>query len=202
MADVFGSGAFRFTIDTDWAKLPQGWNLHEVADIAVDDHDRVYVFNRGDHPMIVFDRDGTVLASWGQDVFHRPHGLTFADGKLYCADDGDHTVRVCTPEGEVLITLGVPGEPSAYQSGLPFNRPTKVALGVDGALYVADGYGNAKLHKYSADGKHLFTFGEYGCRPGQFNLVKLRQRSGRRGKHLPFGAAEHALGKTVIELRS
>ena len=171
MANVYGAGDYRYEIDLDWAKLPQGWDLHEVADVAVDAQDRVYVFNRGEHPMIVLDRDGAVLTSWGEGLFSRAHGLTIIEGVLYCADDGDHTVRVCTPDGQVLVTLGAPNEPAPYQSGEPFNRPTKVALGTDGALYVADGYGNARVQKYSAEGEYLSSWGRYGCQPGEFNLV-------------------------------
>jgi hypothetical protein len=157
----------------DWAALPEGWTFDEVADVVVDSQDRVYVFNRGEHPMIVFDREGNFLTSWGEGVFARPHGVTLGpDGTLYCVDDGDHSVRKCSLEGEVLMTLGTPGQPAPYQGGQPFNRPTKVALDPGtGDIYVADGYGNARVHKFSPDGEYLFSWGEYGTDVGQFNLV-------------------------------
>lgn len=173
MAVTLGSGKFTYEVDIDWAKLPQGWSFKEVADVAVDSSDNVYVFNRGAHPMIVFDREGNFIKSWGEDLFKRPHGVTFGpDGNLWCVDDGDHTVRKCTPDGQVLLTIGTPGKPAPYQSGKPFNRPTKVAFDPrSGDLYISDGYGNARVHKYTPDGKHLFSWGEYGNDPGQFNLV-------------------------------
>jgi DNA-binding beta-propeller fold protein YncE len=157
----------------NWLRLPEGWNLHEVADVVVDSQDRVLVFSRSEHPVTVFDREGQFLYSWGEGVFSRPHGITLgADGALYCVDDGDHTVRKCTLDGHVIMTMGVPGEPAPYQSGQPFNRPTKVALDPHtGAIYVADGYGNARVHKFSSDGEHMLSWGEYGTEPGQFNLV-------------------------------
>jgi DNA-binding beta-propeller fold protein YncE len=72
-------------------------------------------------------------------------------------------------DGEVLATIG---GPAPAQSGLPFNRPTKVAFDQDtGEMYVSDGYGNARVHKYTAGGTHLYSWGEYGTDPGQFNLV-------------------------------
>lgn len=173
MVTRLGSGAFTYEVVEDWARLPEGWSFHEVADVVVDSRDRVYVFNRGEHPMIVFDRGGELITSWGEGVFIRPHGVTLGpDDTLYCVDDGGHCVRKCRPDGEVLMTLGTPGEPAPYQSGRPFNRPTKVALDPKtGDLYIADGYGNAKVHKFSADGQYLFSWGEYGTDPGQFNLV-------------------------------
>ena len=60
--------------------------------------DRVYVFNRGEHPMMVFDRDGKFLRSWGEGVFNRAHGLHIGpDESLYCTDDGDHSERPENP---------------------------------------------------------------------------------------------------------
>jgi len=168
-----GSGEFTYEVIVDWAKLPQGWSFHEVADVAVDSEDRVYVFNRGEHPMIVFDRDGNFLASWGEGLFKRPHGLTIGpDNTLYCVDDVGHTIRKFTPEGHELMTLGTPGKSSPFQSGLPFNLPTKVALHPEtGDIYVADGYGNSRVHRYSPDGKLLLSWGQPGSDPGEFNLV-------------------------------
>jgi hypothetical protein len=168
-----GSGEFTYEVIVDWAKLPEGWSFLEVADVGVDSEERVYVFNRGEHPMIVFDRDGNFLASWGEGLFKRPHGLTIGpDNTLYCVDDVGHTIRKFTPEGQLLMTLGTSGKSSPFQSGLPFNLPTKVALHPEtGDIYVADGYGNSRIHKYSPDGKLLLSWGQPGSDPGEFNLV-------------------------------
>ena len=80
-------------------------------------------------------------------------------------------VRKCTTEGKVLLELGVPGKPTPYMSGEPFHRCTHTALSPRGDIYVSDGYGNAKVHKYSPDGKRLLSWGEPGTDPGQFNIV-------------------------------
>ncbi len=173
MVTKLGGGAFTYEVVVDWAKLPEGWSFVEVADVAVDSEDRVYVFNRGEHPMIVFDQDGNFLTSFGEGLFERPHGITIGpDETLYCVDDGDHTVRQLTKDGQVLMTLGSPGKAAPFQSGSPFNRPTKVALDPNtGDIYVTDGYGNARVHKYSPDGKLILSWGESGSDPGEFNLV-------------------------------
>ena len=168
-----GTGRFTYEVEVGWEKLPPGYSWREVAAVAVDTKDRVYVFNRGDHPMIVFDREGNFLHSWGEGLFTNPHGLTLGpDDTLYCTDDGDHTIRQCTLEGKVLRTIGKPGAPAQYQSGHPFNRCTDVAIDPKtGDLYISDGYGNSRVHKYSPDGRLLFSWGAPGTDPGEFNIV-------------------------------
>ena len=144
----------------------------DVAGVAVNSKDEVFIFNRGNHPMIVFDIDGNYIRSWGEDLFHRPHGIHIGpDDNLYCTDDGDHTVKKISPEGKLLFQIGVPGNPSEFMSNLPFHRCTHTALCPDNNIFVSDGYGNACVHKYSPDGKLIKTFGEPGSGPGQFNLV-------------------------------
>jgi DNA-binding beta-propeller fold protein YncE len=172
MAVELGSGAHRYRVVESWAKLPDGWELNDVAAVGVDSKDQVYVFNRGEHPMIVFDRDGNVLRSWGEGLFRRAHGLHIDQhDNLYCTDDGDHTVRRCTPAGKVELTIGVPGEPAPFMSGEPFHRCTHTALSPRGEIYVSDGYGNARVHKFSPAGRLLMSWGESGSGPGEFNIV-------------------------------
>ena len=170
--NTIGSGDYTYEIVENWAKLPPGWSFKEIGAVGVDGQDRVYVFNRGEHPMIVFDRDGNFLKSWGEGMFPRAHGLDMApDGTIWLTDDGDHTVKQCTLEGKLLLTLGIPGRPSAYMSGLPFHRCTHTALSPQGQIYVTDGYGNSCIHKFSPDGKHLKSWGSPGTDPGEFNIV-------------------------------
>ena len=167
-----GTGRFKYRIQPDWAKLPDGWSFKDVAAVAVDKKDRVYVFNRGEHPMMVFDRNGNFLTSWGETLFKRAHGLDMGpDETLYCTDDGDHTVRRCTLDGKVLLEIGIPGRPSAYMSGKPFNRCTHTALSPKGDIYVSDGYGNSRVHKYAPNGKLIKSWGEPGSGPGEFNIA-------------------------------
>ena len=166
MSAILGSGEFKYEVMEGWGKLPDGWTFKEVAAVAVDKKDQVYCFTRGAHPIIVFDREGSFLQSWGENVFKRAHGATMApDETLFLTDDGDHTVRKCTLDGKVLLTLGIPGKPAPYQSGEPFNRCTHVAFSPKGEFYVSEGYGNSRVHKYSPDGKLLLSWGEPGCDP-------------------------------------
>ncbi|MEJ0071382.1 MAG: peptidyl-alpha-hydroxyglycine alpha-amidating lyase family protein [Pseudomonadota bacterium] len=172
MTVTLGSGAYTYRVIEGWAKLPDGWSFKEVGAVAVDGKDQVYVFNRGEHPMMVFDRDGNFLRSWGEGLFASAHGLHIApDETLWCTDYKSHTVRRCTLDGKVLMELGIPGEPAPFMSGAPFHACTHSALSPAGDIYVSDGYGNARVHKYAPDGKLLFSWGESGTDPGQFNIV-------------------------------
>src|ERR1041385_6547207 len=172
MSVVLGSGEHRYRVVENWAKLPDGWNLTDVAAVGVDSKDRIYVFNRGEHPMVVLNRDGSFIKSWGEGLFRRAHGLHIdSDDNLYCTDDGDHTVRKCTVDGKVLLTIGIPEKPAVFMSNEPFNRCTHTALSPRGDIYVSDGYGNACVHKFTPDGKLIKTWGEPGTDEGQFNLV-------------------------------
>jgi len=172
MAVVLGTEGYRYEVAEGWAKLPPGYEFNaDVAAVGVDSHDNVYAFNRGAHPMCVFDRDGNFLRSWGEGVFRRPHGVHMApDDTLWLTDDGDHTVRHCTLDGKTLATIGIPGAPRPYMSGEPFHRCTHTALSPHGDLYVSDGYGNARVHKFAPNGTRLLSWGEPGTDPGQFNI--------------------------------
>jgi len=171
MSETYGRDEYTYRIVDDWARLPDGWSFHDVAAVGIDRNDNVYAFNRGAHPMIVFDRDGKFLRSWGEDIFKHAHGVHMGiDDSIYLTDDFDHTVRKCTLEGKVLLTLGVPGKPAPFMSGEPFRRCTHTALSPRGDIYVSDGYGNNRIHHYSPDGKLLQSWGESGAGPGEFNL--------------------------------
>ena len=66
MSVILGNGEHRYRVVENWAKLPEGWEFKDVARGRCDSQDRVYCFNRGEHPMMVFDRDGNFLRSWGE----------------------------------------------------------------------------------------------------------------------------------------
>ena len=184
----YGTGKYRYELVDGWAKCPEGWSFFDVCGLSIDSQDRVYIFSRSAHPVAVFDREGNLLTSWGEGLFKTPHGICVGpDGSVYCTDDDDHTVRKFTPEGKLLLTLGNKDQPSdtgyvqewfeffwslttIKRGGPPFNRPTDIALSSSGEIYVSDGYGNARVHKFSPDGTLLFSWGEPGNAPGQFKL--------------------------------
>ena len=171
---VIGENGFNYQVSGEnFGQLPDGCVYKEGTSVDVDSEDQVYVFNRGTIPMIVFDSSGNVVRTWGAGVFTNPHGVTIApDGTVFCVDNGDSTVRQFTVYGELLMTLGTPYQPTPKMSGDPFCVPAHVAFDKrTGEFYVADGYSNARVHKYSPDGKLLFSWGESGTGDGQFNIV-------------------------------
>jgi DNA-binding beta-propeller fold protein YncE len=172
-AVILGQREYRYRVVVGWGDLPPGFTYRDGAAVCVDSKDNVYVFNRGAHPVIVFDRDGKFLRSWGEDIgFVNAHGAAVGpDDMLYLTDDFGAAVRKCTSQGKVVLTIGTPGKPAPRFSGDPFNRCTHTALSPQGDIYVSDGYQNARVHKYSPDGKLLLSWGEPGTAAGQFNLV-------------------------------
>ncbi len=171
---TLGEGKHTYaTTGANWGDLPAGAVYKEATSVAVDSQDNVYVFNRGTHPMVVYDSAGSLLRTWGHGVFDTPHGVAVGpDDAVYCIDSGDHTVRKFTPEGELLMTLGTAGEAPPPMSGEPFNRPTTVAFAPNSdGFYVADGYSNAHVHKFSGAGELLHSWGASGTQPGHFSIV-------------------------------
>ncbi|HJZ31401.1 MAG TPA: hypothetical protein VKF35_09855, partial [Hyphomicrobiaceae bacterium] len=119
-----------------WEQLPKGFAHRDVAGVAVDQEDRVFLICRGEHPVIVYDRMGNFLRTWGKGDFSlRTHGIYVApNGSIFATDDGNHTVRQFTPEGRLLMTMGTLNVPSdtgydgkttasIKRAGPPFNRP-------------------------------------------------------------------------------
>jgi DNA-binding beta-propeller fold protein YncE len=169
-------GRDRYEVVEGFFKRPKGWTFVEVADVGVDPDDNVFVFCRGAHPVMVFDKEGNFLDAWGEmggeQYFTFPHGLSVGrDGFIYTADSRDHTVRKWTRDGRPVMSLGRPHQNAPAFSGRPFNRPTHATVASNGDIYVSDGYGNAQIHCFSPAGELKFSWGERGHGPGQFNTV-------------------------------
>lgn len=171
-----------YTVVEDWEQLPTGFTHLDVCGVAVDSKDRLFVLTRSDTRVIVYERDGTFVTSWGEGFLtSRTHGLTIApDDSVFCVVDRGHVIHKCTPHGKVIFTIGTgvasdtgyrheePG--SIVRAGPPFNEPTNLAIAPNGELYISDGYGNARVHRFSADGELIQSWGEPGAGPGQFTL--------------------------------
>ena len=111
-----GTGKYTYELVKDWEKLPHGWSLGQTA-IVTDSQDRVYLFNRGEHPLIVLDREGNFLSSWGEGVLTDAHGM-YIDGQdnIYLPVKNSHVVLKYDSQGNLLMTLGTWDQPS--DSGL------------------------------------------------------------------------------------
>ncbi len=176
-----GSGKYTYEYVQDWAKLPPDMHFGTCSAVATDSQDRVYVFNRKDPPVLVFDRDGNYLDCWGIKNFGEPHGFNIKDDVVYVTDRTDSVVLTYTLDGRPLQIIGkrgahsdtgceVPGELVPRSAG-PFNYPTELVQAPSGDLYVTDGYRNARVHRFSADGRLIASWGEPGkTEPGHFHL--------------------------------
>lgn len=151
--------------------MPGGWSFGRVSAVATDASGLVYVFQRGKQadPIIVFDEHGKFVRSWGKGLFGNPHGMRIdRDQNLWVTDNGDHQVMKFTRDGRLLLTLGIKGKAGTDQS--TFNRPTDIAFGPTGDVFVSDGYGNSRVVKFSRDGKYLLSWGKRGTGPGEFHI--------------------------------
>ena len=178
---IVGYGDWQYQPVPDWPQMPDDIDFVEAIGVTVGTDDRVYVFNRGNPPVLVFESDGRFLQAWGEDCFVRPHGIVAAsNGTLYLTDDLGHRVAHFTEEGKSLRDIGPAGVPSdTGVSGFdyrhvvargPYNLPTNVAIADDGHLFVSDGYGNARIHHFDAEGNLVRSWGSSGDADGQFNV--------------------------------
>jgi peptidylamidoglycolate lyase len=155
----------------DFFHPPAGLKLGAVSGAATDAAGNLYVLHRGDpaRPLLVFDREGAFVRSFGEGLFTSTHGLRVDPvGNVWATDNANHTVIAFTSEGKVLLTLGergVPGDDARH-----FNKPTDVAFAANGDFYVSDGYGNSRVAKFDRSGRFLFAWGKKGHGPGEFDL--------------------------------
>ena len=142
-----------------WAKLPHPMRFHEATSVATDSNDNVYVYNRGLFPLIIFDKEGNYINHWGQGEFDRPHGIRIDENDdLFLIDDIGHIVQKRSKEGRIIFTIGERGKAAEWQGGDYFNRPTDVAIDRQtGNIFVSDGYGNSRIHKFDSLGTVSYT---------------------------------------------
>ncbi len=157
----------------NWCKLPYGMTFkNDATSVAVDSKDNVYVFCRGPVPLFIFDSEGNYINSWGEGEFLRPHGICLdKNDDLYLIDDQGHMIEKRTKEGKLIFRLGEKGKSSVRQSGDIFNLPTDAIVDPDnGDIFISDGYGNSRVHKFDTEGNYIKSWGEPGSDEGKFSL--------------------------------
>lgn len=161
----------------NWAQLPAGMKWGQVISVDGDTAGNVWVFHRGEPPLLEFDSSGKLLKSFGQGMFVQSHGLFLdRDGNIWVTDgrakDGKgQQVFKFSPDGKVLMTLGKAGVSGDGPD--TFNGPSDVAIASNGDIFVADGHGgntNARVVKFSKDGTFIKAWGKKGSAPGEFNI--------------------------------
>jgi len=175
-----GNGDYTYEPIRNFPKLPAGQSFGMISRVATDSQDRIYVFQRKDPPVVVFDRDGNYLGAWGSGEVRDPHGLKIVDDVVYTTDRSDSVAKSFTLNGKVLLALGTPGVHSdtgctgspwlAQRAAGPFNHPTEMIVHPNGDIYVTDGYRNARVHRFTRDGQLVTSWGTPGKAPGEFHL--------------------------------
>jgi peptidylglycine monooxygenase len=164
---IFGTGDYTYEVLQPFGQLPAGMEFGNTSHVAVDSKDRVYVYRRKDPPVLVFDGDGHLLTSWGDGLLVDAHGIYITpNDEIFLVDRDAHEVLKFDSEGRVLLRIGQRARAS-WQA--PFNHPADVAVSSTGDIYVADGYGNSIVHRFSSEGRLLLSWGMPGDSHGEFS---------------------------------
>lgn len=181
------SGA-NYVINKDWAQLPQGMTWDgSTSWVAADGKGNVVVLVRTAPYIRVFTRDGGFVRAWGDDgLFQSAHSVTFdSQGFIWATDSAGHAVYKFNLEGERLMTLGRKDSAGDNTSRDLFNQPNHVAIAPNGDVYVSDGYQNARVVHFTADGEFVRIIGGLqGSEPGQLQV--------------PHGVAVDSRGRILV----
>ncbi len=188
----------------NWGQMPKERPWGAASGISIDSKGNLWILERCGaanncsasklDPVLEFDPSGKLLRTFGADMFVFPHEI-FVDRNDHDAvwvTDGDgkdakgHTVVKFSPEGKVLMTLGKQGVKGDGPD--TFNRPTGVVVAENGDIFVSDGHGgdsNARVVKFSKDGKFIKAWGKKGSAPGDFDGIHGIAMDGKAGSSLP-----------------
>lgn len=159
--------------------LPAGTTMGASASVAFNSKGHLIVLNRGPQPLAEFDATGTFIRSFGEGLFTRTHGMRVdADDTIWVTDVSSHIVVKLSPQGQVLLTLGVKGQAGEWNEATQsryLNEPTDVAIGPNGDIFIAQGHtpagGDPRVMKFDKTGRFLKTWGGKGTEPGKFVLA-------------------------------
>ena len=159
-------GDRRYHIERPWGVLPSDMEFGLISQLALDSEGCVYVFQRAEPPVLVFEPSGKFRAAWGHGRVADAHGIFISpEDRVFLVDRDAHQVLIFTVDGTLVGALG---ERNVPRLQAPFNHPRDVAVAPDGEIYVSDGYGNSVVHRFSASGEHMTTWGRPGSGPGEF----------------------------------
>ena len=163
-----------YAVDEGWGRLPDGDAWGEVTGVEIDSRGTIIALRRSNPPFVELDKSGKVQKTWGDGMFVWPHGFRIdRDGFLWVTDGraangrGQQVFKM-TRDGRVVLALGTAGVSGDGPDA--FNGPCDVAIGANGDIFVADGHVNARVVKFSRDGKFVKAWGKPGSGPGEFSV--------------------------------
>ncbi len=183
--EVLGHNGYRYRVKKEWGNLnPSQTPVKNCHEMVMDSKGRlVMVTDETKNNIIVYDKSGKLLETWGSD-YPGGHGLSIFD------EGGEDMLFICDPnigkvvktdiKGKVLMTLKTPHELGIYEEDMSF-KPTETAIAPNGDIYVADGYGSQYVIQYDAQGNYIRHFGGGGDEDNQFQTVHgvaIDQRKG------------------------
>jgi hypothetical protein len=173
--EIVGHGDYRYRVEIGWGDLdPAATPVNNCHEMVMDSRGRlIMITDETRNNILVYDRSGKLLDSWGNE-YPGGHGLTLwnAGGEefLFICDPQLGKVVKTTLDGRVLLTIEHPRTIGEYGQDAPF-RPTETAIGPNGEIYIADGYGSQFILQYAPDGEFIRKFGGQGDRDDQFQTA-------------------------------
>lgn len=156
-----------YTVDPNWPNTPEDIEWAAVPGVAVDAEDNVWLFTRKGPSVQVYSKDGAYQFGWG-DTAGSHHIKIDRDGYIWTSDVRRHIVQKHKRDGTVLMTLGTPDEAGVDETH--FFKPTDMAFASNGDIFVSDGYGNARVVHFRADGTYVKAWGSLGTGKSHFSI--------------------------------
>lgn len=179
-----GTGSHRYEVVDRWGQFPAPLRIGTTHAVVEDKAGHIYLHHTGEECTVQCDPEGNVLSSWGADWHEGAHGMILnAESDieyLYCAATSAGIVVKTTLDGEEVLRIATPPRKDIYDEERRF-VPTETAVAANGDIYIADGYGQSWIHRYSAAGEYIDSFGGLGSEPGQLHCphgIKIDRRSG------------------------
>jgi hypothetical protein len=191
---VLGDGPHKYEAIHDWGELPAQIRWGNTHGVVEDSHGNIYVHHTvhatsdSADSMVVFDRKGRFVRSWGKEFRGVAHGLHIRkegrDEFLYLTVNASNprltpqpamqaVVVKATPKGEIVWTIQGPPDIEVYKpaaDGTPRRyNPTNLAIAPNGDIYIGDGYGSYYVNQYNSRAEYIRTFGGKGSEAGQLN---------------------------------
>lgn len=172
--------ALEYVAVPDPLPVPAGMKMGAPSSVAFDAKGHLFVATRGTHAFYEFDPDGKFVRAFGEGLLTRSHGLHIdREGNIWVTDVGAHVVLKLSPQGQVLLTLGVKGEAGEWNEASQsrrLNQPNDVVVARNGDIFVAQGHtpgpkGDPRVLRFDRDGKLIASWGGKGKEPGKFEVA-------------------------------